>query len=131
MSVQSVLRQRLLAPGKLMVRRSSRHGWGVFAAEALAAYELIEEAPYVVVPREQMDQIPVLEAYSYDLDEASLVVGLGMAGLYNHSIHPNVDYELDRINGVIRHYTLWPVSAGEELLLDYGPENIERYGLLD
>lgn len=127
---QSLLRQTLLSSGKLEVRRSPRHGWGVFATAPLEAYELLEEAPYVLVPREQIDAAPAAEVYCYHFDDAQVLIGFGMAGLYNHSVTPNADYELDRINGAMRHYTLRPVAAGEELTLHYGEENIERYNLL-
>lgn len=129
MPAPSLLRETLYRSSKLVVRRSSRHRWGVFALEPIDAYELLEEAPYAVVPREQIDAAPVCEVYSYSFDDESVVIGFGFAGLYNHAAEPNSSYELDRINEVMRHYATRAIGAGEELTLDYGAENVERYGL--
>ena len=129
MAAPSLLRQTLYRSNKLVVRRSSRHRWGVFALEPIEAYELLEEAPYVVVPQEQIDAAPICEVYSYGFDDRSVVIGFGFAGLYNHAAEPNSDYELDRVNEVMRHYALRSIAAGEELTLDYGDDNVERYGL--
>lgn len=125
----SLLRQQLYRSSKLIVQRSPRHRWGVFAVEPIAAYELLEEAPYVVVPQEQIDAAPVCEVYSYGLDEGGVVIGFGLAGVYNHAAEANCDYQLDAVNEVIRHYATRAIAAGEEVTLDYGEENVERYGL--
>ena len=124
---QSLLRYELYRGSKLAVRRSRLHRWGVFALETIRRYELLEEAPYFAVAKEELTGSPICEAYSYWLSDDTSLLAMGCAGLYNHSFEPNADFELDRINEVIRHYALRDIEAGEELTLDYGEENAGRF----
>ena len=55
------------------------------------------------------------------------IIGMGNCGLYNHSIDPNVEFEIDRINEIMRHYSIRDIDAGEELTLNYGEENAKNF----
>ena len=125
----SLLRTTLFRNVKLVVRRSPLHRWGVFAWQPIEPFELLEEAPYVAVPQAEIELAPACEIYSYGLNNGHVAVGFGFAALYNHSGEANCDYELDRVNEVMRHYATRRIEAGEELTLDYGEENVIRYGL--
>lgn len=114
-------------PTKLSVRRSRLHGWGVFAAEPIAAYELLEESPYFISPLKELRKAPSCETYSYYLDEETSIIGLGLAGLYNHSSDPNCSHEIDNVNQLMKHYALRDIAAGEELTIDYGAENAAHF----
>ena len=48
---------------------------------------------------------------------------MGYAGLYNHSFESNVDYQIDKVSELIRHYAIKDIEAGEELYLNYGKDN--------
>lgn len=112
---------------KLQIKRSNIHRWGVFAKNPLKKFELLEEVPYFIVPNKQIKKIPSCLMYSYFLDNKNSLIGMGYAGLYNHSSNPNVDYEIDKINEVIRHYAIIDINPGEELTLDYGEENSKGF----
>jgi hypothetical protein len=108
---------------KICVRRSKIHRWGVFAIEDIKEREILEEAPYFVLTKEEIDNVPTCGVYSYWLEDTKSLVGMGFAGLYNHSFEANVDYQVDKISEVIRHYAKRDITKGEELLLNYGSEN--------
>lgn len=108
---------------KICVRRSKIHRWGVFALEDIKEREILEEAPYFVLTKEELDFVPACRVYSYWLEDTSSLIGMGFAGLYNHSFDSNVDYQVDKISEIIRHYATRNIAKGEELLLNYGTEN--------
>lgn len=123
----TMLRTEPHRPTKLAVRRSPLHGWGVFATARIAAYELLEESPYFVVPKRELRKTPACETYSYYLQDDASLIGLGLAGLYNHSATPNASHEIDQINKLMRHYALRDIAPGEELTIDYGQENASHF----
>lgn len=123
----SMLRPNPLGPVKLAIRKSNLHRWGVFAKKFISAYEIIEEAPFFSVDRKQINKVPSCHKYSYYLDCQTNIIGLGYAGLYNHSYTPNCSYEVDYVNELMRHYALCDIVAGEEITLDYGEENAKYF----
>lgn len=108
---------------KICVRRSKIHRWGLFALEQIKEREILEEAPYFVLTKEELNIAPICNAYSYWLEDTRSLIGMGFAGLYNHSFESNVDYQIDKINEIIRHYATRDIAKGEELFLNYGSEN--------
>lgn len=116
---------------KICVRRSKIHRWGIFALEAIKEREILEEAPYFIVTKEHIEQVPACGTYSYWLEDTKSLIGLGFAGLYNHSFDSNVDYQVDKISEVIRHYAKRDIAKDEELLLNYGSENATFELVLD
>jgi len=123
--IKDVLRRNL----NIEIRRSVIHGWGVFAKQKINQYTLLEEAPYFAVPDEQLSYAPECERYSYWLTDNSQLIGMGYAGLYNHSDSANASYEIDYVNQVIRHYSIFDIEANQEITLDYGKENVDRFNL--
>ena len=61
------------------------------------------------------------------MDDERSIIGLGFCGLYNHSFDPNVEYEIDKINEVMRHYAIKDIDPDEELTLNYGEENVKDF----
>ncbi len=123
----SMLREEPLRPAKIAVRKSKLHRWGVFAIAPIAAYEIIEEAPFFSVDRKQICKVPSCQKYSYYSDSETNIIGLGFAGLYNHSYTPNCSYEVDYVNELMRHYALCDIVSGEEITLNYGEENAKYF----
>lgn len=126
-SFRSLYKINLYNSNKLYIKRSDIHRWGVFAKNSIKKYELIEESPYFSVPYKNIKKIPSCFAYSYFLDEKNNLIGMGYSGLYNHSFNPNTDYEIDKINEIIRHYAISDINVGEELTLNYGEENAKNF----
>ncbi len=52
------------------------------------------------------------------------MIGLGFAGLYNHSYEPNADWKRDHVNMIMEHFAIKDIAAGEEIVINYGEENI-------
>jgi uncharacterized protein len=123
----TMLRPEPYRPTKLAIRRSNLHRWGLFATAPIAAYELLEEAPYFLIAKKELSKTPSTETYSYYLDPETSIVGLGLAGLYNHSYEPNCCHEIDQVNELMRHYALRAIAPGEELTLNYGEENANNF----
>ena len=115
----------LLFSEKLLVKRSEIHRWGVFAREPIKKYEVLEEFPYFKVPIEEINNAPscINYSYSFNFDHGFNIIGMGFCGLYNHSFNANVEYEIDRVNELMRHYAISDIDVGEELTLNYGEEN--------
>ena len=126
---ESMLRERLIRSSKLIIKRSPIHRWGVFAVEPIKQYEILEEAPYFHAEASSIRSVERCYDYSYWLDDDRLLIGMGLSGLYNHAAPANTAYEVDKVNEVMRHYAVVDIAAGEELTLDYGSENAEKFAM--
>ena len=97
-------------------------GRGVFAAEPMAAGEVVEVAPVIVVPAEERD---LLEAsslrdhwYGWN-DDGDAAVAFGHASFYNHAVDANCGYDAHEVLDALVVRTRRAVVAGEELTIDY------------
>lgn len=97
-------------------------GRGVFAAEPITAGEVVEVAPVLLVPAEEIEALngTALRDHWYGWGEdGEAAVGLGHASLYNHATDPSCDYEahesLDALVVVARR----DIRRDEELTIDY------------
>lgn len=113
--------QHLVSPAIEVRQASSDKGRGVFAARDIAADELIEVCPVVVVTHDEVRD-SLLDHYVFWWSEDERAVALGPLTLMNHSGEPNSDFEPDRQQHVIRVWATRDIPGGEELLIDYGCE---------
>ena len=111
------------------VRRSPIHGWGLYATEKIKELDVLEVAPYFLVPVDELNQAYQCERYSYPITDLTSLIGHGYAGLYNHSSNPNAAYEIDLIDETIKHYALRDIEKGEEVTINYGEDNVAYYNL--
>ena len=123
---RSIIKNELISSEKIIIKRSNIHRWGVFAKNDIKKDEIIEEFPYFLVPENEMDLTTSIIEYSYRF-RGDYVVGMGCCGLYNHSFDPNLDYCIDKANEIMIHYAIRDISAGEELTLNYGKENVQNF----
>lgn len=123
----SLERNEIYRGFKICVRRSDLHRWGVFALSDIKQNEILEETPYFAVPSSELDAAPSCYIYSYWLCDGYSLIGTGCASLYNHSYEPNADYQVDKVNEIIRHYAIKDIKQGEEILLNYGEENAKQF----
>ena len=113
----------------IRVGESPGKGRGIFAARDIRAGDIIEEAPVVVVPREQVTHLDatVLGDYYFmwgdDEKEAALL--LGFCSLCNHSYEPNSRFVLNLELQIITFTALQDIPAGAEITTNYNgdPEN--------
>lgn len=102
---------------------SSVQGLGVFARHFIKEGEVIEEAPVILIPEDQLSDLTktrLLEyyfAWGHKFSEAA--IGLGYASLYNHSFEPNAKYIKDVENAVLRFVAIKDIKQDEEILVNY------------
>lgn len=126
---RSMYLDELLFSEKLIVKRSKIHRWGVFARQPIKKYEILEEFPYFKLLTSDINNIKGCIEYSYVFDDKFSIIGMGFCGLYNHSSNPNVHFEIDKVNEVMRHYAIADIDIDDELTLDYGDENAAYFNL--
>ena len=107
---------------RTFVAESPLGGRGVFAAEAMAAGEVVEVAPVIVFPPEQRDLLEESalcdHCYAWTGD-GDAVVAFGHASFYNHALDPTCDYEAHDVLDALVVRLRRDVVAGEELTIDY------------
>lgn len=116
--------KRKLFQNKLMVRKSSMHGYGVFAEKTIKKGEKIEEC-YMIVSR---GGDKTLEDFYFDAKgRYALLTGFG--SIYNHADEPNADYKIDIKNRVAIIKAERSIRKGEEIYVSYGEEWFSSRGL--
>ena len=97
-------------------------GRGVFASEAIGVGEVVEVAPVIVVPADEIEALEAtpLRDYWYGwTDTGDAAVAMGHASFYNHATDPTCGYEAHAVLDALVVRALRPVAAGEELTIDY------------
>lgn len=96
---------------------------GVFANYVIKEGQIIEEAPALVIPKEQADTVhsTTLQDYVFEWgdDGKELALALGYGSLYNHSYEPNAYYEQDFDNNVFEIVAHRDIPKGEEITINY------------
>lgn len=107
----------------LYIAPTKQMGRGVFTSSDIDADTVIEVAPVIVMTaddRRLLDQT-LLHDYIFEWgeDKSKCCMALGYIPIYNHSYTANCEYEMDYDSEVIRVTTVRPVTAGEELFINY------------
>lgn len=112
---------------KIEVRHSPRHGFGVFAREAIAVGEILEHAHCFRIPREHYHRIEFVNQHlggyffswpKFDGDQVALVLGFG--SIYNHADEPNANWETDIEHDYYVFTAVADIAADEEICISYG-----------
>lgn len=117
------------------VRRAENRGKGgrgVFATEAIAAGEVIERVPVILIPANQVfGDTPAarnaaqISWYVFDWEELTkrtyVALALGYGSIYNHSYTPNARYRREPPD-IIEFVALREIAEGEEILINYHGE---------
>ena len=107
-------------------------GRGVIAMRDFEAGETLEQAPAIVVPARDIENIcqTVLDDFWYEWGEnGACAVAGGCGSFYNHSFDPNADFLTDISAHKIVYLALKPIRAGEEVTINYnGPGYFEPVG---
>ena len=107
----------------IYANQSSIEGLGVFARHSIKEGDVIEEAPLILIPEDQLSDLTktrLLEyyfAWGHKFSEAA--IGLGFASLYNHSFEPNAKYIKDVENSVLRFVAIKDINQDEEIVVNY------------
>ena len=106
------------------VKRIKGKGRGVIARKAIPADTVIERAPVLVIPTEQVEDDAHLCDYVYHWGRDTVALALGYGSLYNHSYKPNARY--DDVGVMTKVFTaIRDIAPGEEITINYNgePEN--------
>lgn len=107
--------KKKLFVNKIAVKKSARHGYGVFAEKNFKKGEVIEEC-YMIVTR---GGDKGLEDYYFDVKgKHGIFTGFGI--VYNHSEDPNADYDIYAKSRLVRFKANRAIKKGEEISIDYG-----------
>lgn len=104
---------------KLVVKKSTVKGYGVFAQKKMKKGEVLEEC-YVIIGRGGDKS---LEDYYFDVKgkgKGSYALFFGFGSIYNHSEDPNADYTINVNKRLATIKAARTIQAGEEIFISYG-----------
>lgn len=112
----------LAASPRTRVAGSPLGGRGVFATEAVAAGEVVEICPVIVVPADQIDALNATSLadhwYGWG-DDGDAAVAMGHGSFYNHDDDPTCEYEAHETIDALVIRARRDVRPGDELTIDY------------
>lgn len=105
-------------------KASSIHGWGVFTKGFLPKGTIIERSAIITLPVDPHNPVSLLDDYRFGWPQNKkwneIVIGLGYASLYNHSVEPNVEWDSDTDSRLLIFKTIRDIEPEEELFIFYG-----------
>jgi SET domain-containing protein len=116
--------EAIVAAAGFVQHTGTEKGRGVFAARALAAGEVVEVCP-VVILRNRWDEMPpevrrVVFDWGYLSGRApASCLALGWGSMYNHANPANVRYVAVPDEELLKFVAARDIAAGEELTINY------------
>ncbi len=106
--------------GPIVMRNTDKYGRGIFADRYIKKGELIEEAPVIIIPKQEWKQMrkSVLLNYVFRWGKDK-AIALGYGSLFNHSFTPNAKYITNIKNQTIDFYARQDIQKEEEILVNY------------
>lgn len=113
---------------KIEMRRSSIHGWGIFAKEFIRKDEILEEVPFLIIPMSPNESTSIFLDYRFNYPSGSRpwknqVIPFGFACLYNHSDNKNVRWFSDEENEIFIFQAIQDIEPDTEITTYYGSES--------
>lgn len=105
----------------LECRKTEKKGWGIFTTEDLPEGLIIERSPVIVMSAEEKKHLDETTLYHYifDWEHEQCCMAMGNVPIYNHASPSNCEYFQDYENHTIFIKTMRPISAEEELTINY------------
>lgn len=96
-------------------------GRGVFTTKVLKKGQLIEKSPVILIPckEKKIFDRGTLARYFYNFGDTG-AIALGIGSLFNHSIKPNVYFNVKYREKAIEFRAVRDIKAGKQLFIDYG-----------
>lgn len=112
----------------LIVGNTNLKGRGVFAQKRFLKGEVVDKAPVVVIPAEQVKflDLTVLTNYYYDWEDKAVAIALGLVSLFNHSYHPNTYYVKKFAELEVECIAYRDIEVGEEITANYNGSPEDR-----
>ncbi|KAG9069986.1 hypothetical protein KI688_009316 [Linnemannia hyalina] len=114
---------QLFNQSNLQIQDCGAKGRGIFTTVSIPARTVIDISPILLFPSEEYSthgQHTQLDHYTYRW-KGGMALALGLGSMFNHSSTPNVGFQRDIDNSLIRYSTLREIQVGEELCISYGP----------
>lgn len=113
-----------LRQNHLYVKKSSLHGYGVFAGKTIRKGGVIETC-YIIITKGGDKK---LEDYYFDAKgKNAIFTGFGI--IYNHSEDPNADFFLNLKRNIVTFKAIKTIRKGEEVFISYGDKWFSDRGL--
>ena len=114
-------------PQKIVVKKSSVHGLGVFCTNPIFSGEVIEECPIFSLPIPKGESSPLLIDYRFNWPQGTeweeQVLSWGYGSLYNHSESSNAYWVSDLDRRTFKFIASRDIHPGEEIFIWYGDVN--------
>lgn len=107
--------KQTLTRKNLIIKKSSIHGYGVFAAEKISPGEIIEEC--YAIPLGQAGLIH----FRFSGGNSD-VIPLGYGAIFNHANIPNAIYNYDLEHQILIFKAREEIKPGDEIFIHYGNE---------
>lgn len=120
------MKDRLYFNSKIELRKSSIHGWGVFAKDDILPDEILEEVPFLILPINKGEISSLFIDYRFNYPSGNWryqVLPMGFACYYNHSNSPNAGWYTDDENEIFVFKTNQFIKKDQEILVYYGDVN--------
>jgi hypothetical protein len=113
---------------KVYVKRVRGKGRGVFARRPIAAGDVLEQVPKVLLPISVVEDdwhSPLLARFCFFQSKRQVALLMGYGSFYNHSYQPNAGYEDGPDQSVIFR-ALRDIAADEEICINYNGDPEDR-----
>lgn len=114
-------------PARLYISKSIGRGRGVYCRDLIKKDQIIETCHVLVIPACEADLVKasglVDYFFNFNKDEGSIALALGFGSLYNHAVHANAAYDMDKKNRKLRFFALEDIPPHTEVTINYGGEN--------
>ena len=116
---------------QLYIKNVKGKGRGVFCRQHIAKDEIFEIAPLIVLPASDYNTATASALtdyfFNFNKEERTLALVLGFGSLYNHAVHSNAAYMLDRENKNMEYYATEDIPPGTEICINYSGEYGKEY----
>lgn len=109
--------KKKLYQNRICVKKSTIHGFGVFAEKNIRKGEKIEECYFILSICEDE---PIVD-YIFDVKGKNALI-FGYGSLYNHSDEPNADYFFNVKKKIATFKAARSIKKGEEIFISYGDD---------
>jgi len=102
---------------KVYISKSPIHGWGVFSEQEYKKGDIILESPLTLIPIGE-SLPPSLLSFNFS-SKGKMFIVLGIPSFINSSNSPNVEYNINHEEMIIRIISLQDIKSNIELTLKY------------
>jgi hypothetical protein len=110
-------------PTKIVLRKSSIHGLGVFASSKIIKGEVLEECSFLPFPQTKEEKIPVFSNYAFCFPKGEMwtthALVMGYGSYYNHSNNANANWYTKNEEEIFVFYSINDIEEGDEIFINY------------